>query len=259
VPGSGDKIFLLDYLTVLEFIGMVNKNEIMKIEIWSDLVCPFCYIGKRRFEEALKKFPAKDKIKIEWKSFLLDPHSKPIDGKTIHEALAAKKGWTIEQAKSIGEQVTEMAAEVGLDYQFDRVIPANTFDAHRLTHLALQHGLQDKAEEILFHAYFTEGKNLSDLESLVQIGVEIGLNEDEVRGTLLSDAFVEDVKSDAFEAEQLGIRGVPFFVFDRKYAVSGAQPVEVFENALNNAWKEIITQPITVGEDESSCQINSDC
>ena len=146
----------------------------MKIEIWSDIVCPFCYIGKRRFEEALAEFEGKGKVDVEWKSFLLDPNAETSNEKKIYEVLAEKKGWTIDYAKKANAHVTQLAKEVGLTFDFDRVIPANSFLAHRLTHLAAKHDLQDLAEEQLFKAYFTEGKNIDDKEVLTLIGINIG-------------------------------------------------------------------------------------
>ena len=210
----------------------------MKVEIWSDIMCPFCYIGKRKFEKALENFEGKENVQVEWKSFLLDPNLKSENGKNIHEVLAEKKGWTKEYAQRMNNQVAGMAKEVGLNYQFDKVVPANTYTAHRLTHLAAKHGLQDQMEEKLFHAYFTDGTDIGNIEALVELAVEVGLNEQEVREVLVSDEFAEDVKSDAYEGEQIGVRGVPFFVLDRKYAVSGAQPPEVFLKALDTAWNE---------------------
>ena len=220
------------------------QEKTMKVEIWSDIMCPFCYIGKRKFEQALENFEEKKNVQVEWKSFLLDPNMKNVDGKSLDEVLVEKKGWTKEYAQQINSQVTDMAKEVGLNYQLDKVKPANTFTAHRLTHLATKHGLQTEMEEKLFHAYFTDGTDIGNIEALVELAVEVGLDEEEVRKTLYSDEFAENVKSDAYEAEQIGVRGVPFFVIDRKYAVSGAQPQEVFHSALESAWKEHKDSPI---------------
>lgn len=210
----------------------------MKVEIWSDVMCPFCYIGKRHFEEALRAFPYKDGITITWKSFLLNPYLQKNTGQNINEYLAEHKGISLEQARAMNDRVTKMAAEAGLQYDFDKAIVAPSFDAHRFSHLAAAHGLGDAAEEALFKAYFTEGRDISDKPTLVQLGIEIGLDADEVRTALDSDAYAVDVRSDLAEAEQLGARGVPFFVLDRKYAVSGAQPAEVFSGALTQAYTE---------------------
>ncbi len=232
----------------------------MKIEIWSDIVCPFCYIGKRRFEEALAEFKEKDKVQVEWKSFLLDPHAETKDGKKIYEVLAEKKGWSIEYAKKANAQVTEMAKQAGLNFDFDSVIPANSFLAHRLAHLAAKHDLQDLAEEELFKAYFTEGKNINDKEVLTIIGINIGLPKNEVRSLFETDEFTQEVKTEAYEAEQIGVRGVPFFVIDRKYSVSGAQPKDVFASALATAWKEReVLNPIPNEGTSNSCSPDGKC
>jgi predicted DsbA family dithiol-disulfide isomerase len=210
----------------------------MKIEIWSDVMCPFCYIGKRKFEQALKVFPQRDNVEIEWKSFQLNPSMKTDPSKNINQFLAEHKGISIEQAKRMNDRVTAMAAEVGLQYDFDKAIVANSFDAHRLSHFAKKHSVQNTVEERLFKAYFTEGKNTADHEILTAIAVEAGLNSEEVRAMLASNQFADDVNNDIYEAQQVGARGVPFFVFDNKYAVSGAQPSELFLQVLNKVSKE---------------------
>jgi len=210
----------------------------MKIEIWSDVMCPFCYIGKRKFEAALEQFDNKANVEVVWKSFQLNPNMKTDPGKNITEYLAEIKGWSIQQAKEMNTHVTNMAKEVGLHYDFDKAIIANSFDAHRLIQLAKKYGKGDEAEELLFKAYFTEGKNTDDHSILIEIGVSIGLNELEVKQVLASDQFADDVNKDILEAQQIGVRGVPFFVFDRKYGVSGAQPTEVFIETLTKAWAE---------------------
>jgi predicted DsbA family dithiol-disulfide isomerase len=210
----------------------------MKVEIWSDVMCPFCYIGKRRFESALAQFGQKEEIEIEWKSFQLNPDMKTDPTVNINQYLADIKGWDIEQAKDMNNHVTGMAAEVGLAYDFDKAIVANSFNAHRLSHLAKKQGLGEAAEEALFKAYFTEGKNIDDTDTLIELGTSIGLNADEIAQTLNSDAFADEVKHDVFEAQQLGIRGVPFFVFNNKYGISGAQAVPVFTQTLEKSFTE---------------------
>lgn len=210
----------------------------MKVEIWSDIICPFCYIGKRKFEQALEQFSGNRDIEIVWRSFQLMPGMKPKPGQNLHEMLAETKGWSYEQARQMNGRVTNMAAEVGLTYNLDKAVVANTVDAHRLTHLAARHGLQDKAEERLFTAYFTEGQDINRHDVLVTLGTEIGLDAEEVRQMLESDAYVKEVEQDQYKARQVGVRGVPFFVFNDKYAVSGAQPSEVFLGALQQSWSE---------------------
>lgn len=217
----------------------------MKVEIWSDIMCPFCYIGKRRFEAALEQFPGKDNITVEWKSFQLNPALKSQPGKDIYDYVAEMKGQSREWSLAIHDQMAGTAKEAGLTYNFEKAVLANSFDAHRLIQLAKKHQLGDAAEEALFHAYFTEGKDMSNHETLIAIGVEIGLDKTAVAAMLQSRDYAAAVNNDVEEAQQLGIRGVPFFVLDRKYGVSGAQPVEAFSQALDQAfaeWKK--TQPV---------------
>ena len=214
------------------------KKVKLKVEIWSDVVCPWCYIGKRRFEESLAQFEHSRNIDIEWKSFQLDPETKSEPGKSIHQSLADKKGITVEQARQMNDQVTGLAKEAGLTYNLDQAVVANTFDAHRLLQLAKKKGLGPLAEERLFKAYFTEGRNLADHPTLVQFGTEIGLSATEVSNMLSSDECAEEVSRDAYEAYQLEIHSVPFFLINNKYAVSGAQAPETFLGALRKAWTE---------------------
>jgi predicted DsbA family dithiol-disulfide isomerase len=203
----------------------------MKVEIWSDIMCPFCYIGKRRFEKAIESSGI-TVIEITWKSFQLNPAMKTDPSMNINEYLAGIKGWSLEQAKSLNSQVTQMAKEEGLIYDFDKAVVANSFDAHRLIQYAKTLGKGDHAEERLFKAYFTEGKNIADTDTLADLGNEIGLLRENIESIFKGNDFSDEVFDDIREAEHLGIRGVPFFVIDRKYAVSGAQPVEVFVEAL---------------------------
>jgi predicted DsbA family dithiol-disulfide isomerase len=207
----------------------------MKVEIWSDVMCPFCYIGKRKFEKALAEFEGKEKVQVEWKSFQLNPGLKTEPGKSITQYLAEIKGWSLEQAKEMNARVTEMAKEVGLNYNFDKAIVANSFDAHRLVQFAKRKELGDQMEEALFKAYFVDGKNTADHATLLSLAVEAGLDETETKAILESGIFADEVEADIELAGQIGVRGVPFFVFDRKYAVSGAQPPEVFLETMRKA------------------------
>jgi predicted DsbA family dithiol-disulfide isomerase len=231
----------------------------MKVEVWSDVMCPFCYIGKRKFEHALQQFDNKDKVEIVWKSFQLDPDLKTQAGKNTHQYLAERKGWTLEYAKQVSQQVTTMAKDVGLNYDFDKAVVANSFNAHRVSHLASQHQLGDAMEEALFKAYFTEGKNIDDKNTLIELGTAIGLKANDIEEVLNSDQYAGEVKRDIAEAEQVGVRGVPFFVIDRKYAVSGAQPSDVFLSALNKAWDESGPQNSSSSSDGASCDIDGNC
>lgn len=214
------------------------KTKVMKVEIWSDVMCPFCYIGKRKFEGALAQFADKDNIEIEWKSFQLQPDLKTDASKNTTAHLAETKGWSLDYAKQMTAHVTGVAKEVGLNYDFDKAVVANSFDAHRVSHLAKEHGVQDALEEALFKAYFTDGKNTADHQVLTDLAVSVGLNAEEVRQVLATNAYADEVNHDIYQAQQVGVRGVPFFVLGGKYAVSGAQPTETFLGALNQAYGE---------------------
>lgn len=210
----------------------------MKIEIWSDIMCPFCYIGKRRFEVAMQRFEHENDVEVEWKSFMLSPDMVTDPTINMNEFLAKHKGISVEEATAMNDYVVNMAAQSGLTYNFDRAIPANSFNAHRLLHFAKQHGKQNEAEEAIFKAYFTEGKNLDDAQTLMDIASDLGLDTNALAQAMGSEAFVQDVVADIEEAQQLGVRGVPFFVFNRKYAVSGAQDPDVFLQTLEAAYEE---------------------
>lgn len=219
-------------------INSVKQNE-MKVEVWSDIMCPFCYIGKRNYEEALSKFKDAGHIEIVWKSFQLDP-TVP-QGKieqSTYEYLAARKGWSMKQCMEIHESVTQTAKKAGLTYNFDNAKVANSFNAHRIIQFAKTKGWGDQAEEQFFKAYFTDGKDLNDKNDLIAIGKLIGLTEDEIETALTDKTYEEAVKKDIQEAGELGIRGVPFFVMNRKYAVSGAQDPKVFLETLEKAFSE---------------------
>ncbi|MUV05522.1 thioredoxin domain-containing protein [Flavobacterium rakeshii] len=234
----------------------------MKIEIWSDIMCPFCYIGKRRFEEALATFEGKNDVEIEWKSFLLSPELKTDPTKNIHQYLAEHKNISLEEAKGMNDYVTNMAAQVGLTYNFDKAIPANSFNAHRFLHFAKKHGKQNEAEERLFKAYFTEGKNIDDAQTLLLLAIELELDANKLADAMNNGEFTNDVIADINEAQQLGVRGVPFFVFNRKYAVSGAQESEAFTQTLEKAFEEWqASQPKTSFETikGESCDIDGNC
>lgn len=201
-------------------------------------MCPFCYIGKRKFESALEQFAHKDEVEITWKSYQLQPGLKSAEGKNINQYLAEIKGVSVEQATEMNAYVGNMAKEVGLNYDFDNMKVANTLDAHRLIHLAAKHNKQTEAKERILKAYFTEGTDVSNHEELARLGIEIGLDSSEVSGMLASENYLYDVKQDQQEAANLGVQGVPFFVFNRKYGVSGAQPSEVFLQTLEKVKEE---------------------
>lgn len=233
----------------------------MHVEIWSDVFCPFCYIGKRNFETALAAFPHRNDVKVEWKSFQLQPDA-PVDADyTSNEMLSKKYGVSIEEARQMQAGVAQRAAEVGLHYDLDNTKVTNSFDAHRLTHLAKEHGLQDAAEERFFKAYFIEGKHVGRRESLIELGKEIGLDEAEIVDVLDGERYAGDVVADVNLGSAFGLTGVPFFVFERKYAVAGAQPPEVFSQVLDRVWSE--TKPVQLvtaaapadGCDDGSCAV----
>ncbi len=203
----------------------------MKIEIWSDIMCPFCYIGKRHLETALASFPG-ETIEIQWKSFQLDPTITAQPGKNVYTYLAERKGLSLDESKNMHQGVVERAAEVGLDFRFEKAIIANSFDAHRLLHFAKINGLGNELKEQLLAAYFTEGKDFGNHQTLIEIGVSVGLKSEEISTVLSSNLFSEAVQKDIHEAQEIGVQGVPFFVFDRKYAISGAQPIEVFQETI---------------------------
>lgn len=200
----------------------------IQIEIWSDVVCPFCYIGKRNFESALHKFGSSEDVEVIWKSFQLDPEMISKPDQSAYEYLAERYGRSIEWAQQAHERVIEMAKSVGLDFRFDRAKIANTFDAHRLIQLAKKHDRANQMEEVLFQSYFTDGKDISDISELVSLSKMVGIKSEDAEKVLQGSDFGNAVRQDIIEAQQLGVKGVPFFVFNRKYAVSGAQPAEEF-------------------------------
>ncbi|WP_342476455.1 DsbA family oxidoreductase [Paenibacillus sp. FSL H7-0350] len=208
----------------------------MKIEIWSDYVCPFCYIGKRRLESALEQFAHQNEVVIEYRSFELNPQASLYSGKNMHQMASEKHGVSIEQAKEANAKLGQQAAMMGLVYNFDGMKPTNTFDAHRLTQYAKSVGKDKELSEKLFYSYYTEAKLITDHDTLADIAESVGMNRDETKAVLQDPSkYANEVRSDEATAKQLGITGAPFFVIDRKYAVSGAQPVEIFLSALNQA------------------------
>ena len=201
-------------------------------------MCPFCYIGKRRFDAALEHFAHKDEVQVVWKSFMLSPELKTDPSKKMDQLLAEHKSISIEEANGMHDYVTDMAANAGLTYNFDKAVVANTFNAHRFIHFAAQYGQQTEAEEKLFAAYFTEGRNIDDAQTLIDIALELGLETTKLAQAMSSGAFADEVVQDITEAQELQIQGVPFFVFDRKYAISGAQETAAFLDTMNKVHAE---------------------
>ncbi|MGV3762067.1 DsbA family oxidoreductase [Parapedobacter sp.] len=211
----------------------------MKIEIWSDIMCPFCYIGKKHLETALKQFNDADAIDVVWKSYQLDPYiPRNPEYKDTYQYLAASKGMSYEEAKQMTTGVTQTAAKAGLTLDFEHAVVANSFDAHRLVHLAQSKGVANAMKEGLFRAHFTDGKNINSYDVLVAVGTAAGLAGADITAVLDSDRYSDKVSYDIREAREIGVRGVPFFVFNRKYAVSGGQPPEVFLQTLRKSFAE---------------------
>jgi predicted DsbA family dithiol-disulfide isomerase len=218
----------------------------IKVEIWSDVACPWCYIGKRRFESALTNFEHSDQVEILWRSFELAPDAPNTTEGTLDEMLSKKYGMSPQQARDANTQITSLAATEGLDYHFEKAHYANTFNAHRLIHLATEYNLQDAMKERLLKAYFTDGLLIGNIDTLVQLATETGIDGEKARAVLESDTYVDAVRADEQRASEFGISGVPFFAFDEKYGVSGAQPTEVFSEVLARAWAEARPQLISV-------------
>lgn len=210
----------------------------MRVDIWSDVVCPWCYVGKRRFEAALAGFPHRADVEVVWHSFELDPRAPRLrDGDRL-EHLAAKYGVSRDQAAAMDRRITEAAGELDLEVHLDRTRGGNTFDAHRLLHLAAEHGLAGAVKERFLRAYFTEGEPIGDPATLARLAVEAGLPADDVEAVLSGDRYAEAVRADEATARAYGASAVPFFVIDETYGISGAQPPEVFANVLERAWAD---------------------
>ena len=227
-------------------------------------MCPFCYIGKRNFENGLKQFDGRDDIEVEWKSFQLDPDipQDATDTPDVYTYLSQRKGISPQQVKGMHAQVEQMAAKAGLEYHLDKTVMANSFKAHRVIQLAKQKGLGDAAEERLFYANFTEGKDFSNPGVLTALGEEIGLAQTDINEALENNTYAKNVQHDIAEAQQLGINSVPFFVFNRKYAVAGAQPPNMFAQVLDKAygeWQEEQKQTLVQVANGESCTVDGEC
>jgi predicted DsbA family dithiol-disulfide isomerase len=233
----------------------------MKIEVWSDYVCPFCYIGKRLLEQALEDFDHQGQVEVEFKSFELDPNAVSNVDKTLNELIAKKYGTTVERAKEMNDQIIERAKTVGLDYNFDQIKQTNTLDAHRLAKLAVKQGKAKAFNERLLKAHFIESQFIGSHDTLIQLAEEVGLNLEEVKQVLSSHMYEEAVRADELEAQQIGVKGVPFFVFNRKYAISGAQPLSLFKETLEQVWQEEnqTSQLKTIQSDESAVCTDDGC
>ncbi|GAK13328.1 LOW QUALITY PROTEIN: 2-hydroxychromene-2-carboxylate isomerase/DsbA-like thioredoxin domain [Geomicrobium sp. JCM 19039] len=224
----------------------------MNVEVWSDIACPFCYIGKRKFEMALEDFEGKNDVNVTFKSFQLEPDAPKHSVESMNEKLAKKYGKSVDEMEAMQQQVAAQAKEVGLDYRLDLVQSTNTEAAHRLTHYAKEHGRNELTEKLL-QAYFIEGKHIGEEQELVRLAEEVGLKKEAVQNVLASGAYKEAVQQDIREGAELGVQGVPFFVFNRKYAVSGAQPPAAFLEVLNKVKAEEKPSPLNVVKQGDAC------
>jgi predicted DsbA family dithiol-disulfide isomerase len=231
----------------------------MHVEIWSDVVCPWCYLGKRRFEHALAQFAHRDDVEVVWRSFELDPTSPRSTSGTLTELLAQKMGTSVERAAAGHARLAALGAEEGLEYRFDSAKPGNTFDAHRMIHLAAAHRLQAPMKERLMRAYFTDGLPIADRETLVTLASEVGLDAVEAREMLAGDDYADAVREDERRAARLGITGVPFYVFDEKYGVSGAQPTALFREVIEQVWTEShpLMTAVPAADEAATCEGDS--
>lgn len=210
----------------------------MKIEVWSDFVCPFCYVGKRILEQALEKFEHREAVEVAFKSYELGPQAENNESVHFEEELAKKKNMSVESIREMNESIVMRAKDVGLNYTFDNMKQTNTLDAHRLMKFAETKGKGDDYTERVLKAHFEESTFIGSHDTLVSLAAEVGLNEAESRQVLESGQYQDAVRADQAEARQLGVQGVPFFVINRKYAVSGAQPEEIFVQTLEKIWEE---------------------
>jgi predicted DsbA family dithiol-disulfide isomerase len=222
----------------------------MQVEIFSDVVCPWCYIGKRRFEQALADFPHRAEVEVTWRSYELDPTAPVGGGGPVIDSLAEKYGVSPEQVRASQANITEVAASLGLDYHLEDSVRGSTLQAHELLHLAHDRGLQDALKERLLRAYFTEGESPFDAETLVRLAAEAGLDPDEAATVLADRTYAPAVADDLELARAFGIRGVPFFVIDRAFGVEGAQPAELIREALDQAWAA--SHPLTMVASEAA-------
>jgi predicted DsbA family dithiol-disulfide isomerase len=230
----------------------------VQIEVWSDVVCPWCYIGKRRLETALERFPHRDQVQVIWRSFQLDPTIPEGETHATLPALAAKYGRSVEGMRAAQQQLEQVAAGEGLAYHLADGVSGNTALAHELLHLAADRGLGGAAKERLLHAYFEEGRSVFDVDSLVALGVEVGLDEAEIRAALSDRRYRAAVQQDAATAQALGANGVPFFVVDRRYGAAGAQPADLLLQVLERAWADahpLVTVPAAEGCEGDNCAV----
>ena len=225
----------------------------MRIEIWSDVVCPWCYVGKRHLEQALDRFAHRDAVEIVWRAYELDPHAPPERSGSYPERIARKYGISEVQARASMARIVNAGADAGIDFRFDDLRAGNTFDAHRLLHLAASRGVRNELKERLLFATFTEGHPIGDRDTLVKLAGDVGVGEADARRVLDSDEFGREVREEEAEAMEMGATGVPFFLFDRRFGVSGAQPPETLLHVLERAWSE--ANPVEIfGDSDAACE-----
>jgi predicted DsbA family dithiol-disulfide isomerase len=221
----------------------------MRVEIWSDVVCPWCYVGKRHFESALERFEHRDVVEVVWRAFELDPGAPVERDGAYTDRLSAKYRVPLSEAEDMVDRITRAGDDAGVDMRFDRIRPGNSFDAHRLIHLGLERGLQDVVKERMLAATYTEGRPIGRAETLLEVAVDAGLDEDEVRSVLDGDRFAAEVRADEQLARSLGITSVPYFVIDRTYGVPGAQHPDVLLDVLRQVWDD---HPPAAASDENA-------
>lgn len=261
------KVFIILCLSLILTSTMVQSKqhqneEVMKIEIWSDVVCPWCYIGKRRLESALEEFEHRNEVSIEWKSYQLDPEMETDTNLSIYDYLSKRKGIPYDQALAMGQNVSEVALEVELNYNLDKTIPVNTLLSHEVLHFAKDYNLQTETKECLLKAYFIEGKNLDDRSILINLAQEVGLDTKKLNEALENGSYTSAVQEDIKLGREFGLSGVPFFVFNRKYGISGAQTKEIFLKTLNEAYNDWVKQNPKIKlevMDGKTCQPGGTC
>jgi len=233
----------------------------MKVDIWSDTRCPFCYIGKKNFEKALQDFPHQDQVEVRWHSFQLDPNLKTDVSKNHYEYISEVKGIPMSQMMQMHDNLIQIGKKAGIDFNFDEVKVSNSFRSQMLIQMAKAQGKADEMEEIVFKAYFIDGKNVDDTEVLAELGQKVGLRRDEVLEALESQVLKTIVNNDIAAANAMGIRGVPFFIINEKYGVSGAQPVDLFSEVLEKSWNENAGNSSSVQaiQEGDSCGIDENC
>jgi predicted DsbA family dithiol-disulfide isomerase len=214
----------------------VTEQDTMTVEVWADVVCPWCRLGKAYLERAIAQFEHAQSVDVVWRSFELDPNAPASRPESLNEHLSRKLGRSPEQVDELQEMIRQRGAEVGVDFRFDHAKTGNTFDAHRLLHLAKDEGLQGELSDALYQAYFTDGEPIGDPATLARVAVQVGLDPAVIEAVLSSDRYADAVRADEAEAQALQVTGVPFFVFDRRVAAGGAQPPEVLLSGLEQAW-----------------------